>query len=163
NYWNCGSNNQQQGGNPNAPKASDLKKNGTGPLPFINLAFNNGVTPPTPIATYGPDATVPVITGYTVTRGAPDANGDVLITLTGVTAVVPAPCGTGVSVRADAWSSQGSVNSSWNPQCVNCNNLFAFNYPSVNGLLTCTNPHQYKAIIKNINTSQTIVVSYQVY
>jgi hypothetical protein len=162
NYWNCNGSNQQQG-NKKAPAASDLKKNGTGPLPFINLAFNNDVTPPVPIAVYGPDNTVPIITGYTVTRGAPDANGDVLMTLMGVTAVVPAPCGTGVSVRADAWSSQSSINSSWVPQCVNCNNLFAFNYPSVNGLLTCLNPHTYEAIIKNINTTQTIVVSYKVY
>src|SRR5215471_7658752 len=46
NYWNCNGTNQQQG-NRSAPKAADLKKSGTGPLPFINLAFNNDVMPPT--------------------------------------------------------------------------------------------------------------------
>ena len=158
NYWNCNSSNQQQG-NKKAPTASDLKKNGTGPLPFINLAFNNDVNPPVAIASYGPDNTVPIITGYTVTRGAPDANGDVLMSLIGVTAIVPAPCGTGVSVRADAWSSQSSINSSWVPQCVNCNNLFAFNYPQVSADILCGTPNRYHVHIANINTNQTIVIS----
>ena len=168
-YWNCGSSNQEQGSH-GAPKSADLKKTTSpysagspGPLPFINLAFNNDITPPVPYTTYGPDNSVPLITGYTITRSAADANGDVTMTLTGVTAVVPAACGTGVSIRADLWSSQSSANSAWTPHCVNCNNFFAFNYPSVSGLLNCQIPRFYEAVIHNINTTQTIVVSYQAF
>ncbi|HEV8283780.1 MAG TPA: T9SS type A sorting domain-containing protein [Chitinophagaceae bacterium] len=162
NYWNCNSSNQETGSH-NAPKAADLRKNGTGPLPFINLAFQNDVTPPAALSSYRPDNSVPVITGYTGTRSAVDAQGFATITLTGVTAVVPAACGTGVSVRADLWSTNSGVSSSWPPQCVNCNNLFAFNYPQVTGLLDCNIPRSYQTSIKNINTNQTIVVSYQAY
>jgi hypothetical protein len=162
NFWNCNSSNQEVGSH-NAPKAADLRKNGTGPLPFINLAFQNDVTPPAALSSYRPDNSVPVITGYTGTRSAVDADGFATITLTGVTAVVPAACGTGVSIRADLWSTNSGVSSSWPPQCVNCNNLYAFNYPQVSGILNCLNPRSYQAIIQNINTSQTIVVSYKAY
>src|SRR5436190_3484336 len=157
-YWNCdGTHNP--GGSSKAPTASNLKKNGTGPLPFINLAFNNDVTPPVPITSYGPDNTVPLTAGYTVTRGLIDANGFQSFMISNVRVILPSPCGTGVTTRTDVWSSDGSVNSSWKPHCANCNNQFAFNYPRVSGDILCGSPNRYHIRIENINTNQTVVIS----
>jgi len=158
NYWNCGSTHDQSGSH-SAPKASDLELNGTGPLPFFDLAFNNDVTPPVPITTYGPDNTVTLTTGYTVTRGAIDANGFQSFSLSNIRVLLPAPCGTGVSIKTDLWSSDGALSSQWKPHCINCNNLFAFNYPKVDADILCGSPQRYHVHIANINTNQTIVIS----
>jgi len=158
NFWNCGATHDQTGSH-NAPKANDLKLNGTGPLPFFDLAFNNDVTPPVPLTTYGPDNTVPLITGYTITRGSIDANGFQSFMISNIRVLLPSPCGTGVSIRTDLWSSDGAINSQWKPHCINCNNLFAFNYPRVSGDILCGSPNRYHIRIENINTSQTIVIS----
>lgn len=161
NYWQNGA--KACDDTKKAPKAADLKKNGTGLLPFLNLAFDNTVSPPTPITSYGPDATVPLITGYTILRGATDANGYQLITLQNVTVTVPAECGSGVSIKADLWSSQGSINSQWTPHCVNCNNLYAFNYPEVSAEIQCQEPRRYVTTVDNINTSGDITFTWKAY
>ena len=134
----------------------------------MNLAFNNDLTPPVPItASYGPDASVPLTGGYSITRGATDANGYQLITLTGVTVTAPIPCGTGATIRADLWSSQGSVNSGWQPHCVNCNNVYSFGYPAVSAQIQCGIPQPgtrlYSTTISNPNTDQPITFTYQAY
>ena len=45
NYWNCDGS-HAPGSNANAPKASDLKLNGTGPLPFFDFVFKGIISAP---------------------------------------------------------------------------------------------------------------------
>jgi hypothetical protein len=166
NYWNCnasGTSSENKG-----PKAADLRKNGTGPLPFLNIAFD--VATKTVINTYGPDGTVTLGSGYTVTTtGIPDVDGYITLSLTNLTVVVPnQDCSEGVTIRADVWSSQGNINSGWTPHCVICNNRYAFNYPEVTAIQGCqiiggVVQRTYEFIVDNINTDQSVSVTWEVF
>ncbi len=158
-YWHC-SNGAPTINPKKCPKAADLKKNGTGPLPFLNIFYNNNVSPPVALTTYGPDASVPVTTGYTVSVGA-TSGGFTTITVQNVTVTVPQACGSATSVSADLWSAEGS--SSSNASCVFCNSVYAFNYPQITAAMNCLIPRHYQVIINNINTSQTITSSWQTF
>lgn len=146
-----------------SPKAADLRLNGTGPLPFLNIAFDIATQAVIASGNY-PGGGVTLGSGYTVSVGALDALGYYPISLSNVSVVVPdQQCGNGVTIKADIWSSQGSINSQWTPHCVLCNNLYAFNYPIVNAQLNCLIPRQYFVRIQNINTLQTIESSWKAY
>ena len=161
NYW--GNNCLASG---SSPKKNDLRKNQTGLLPFINLAYETNGSTFTPLTSYV-DATVPLITGYTVTAGQP-IQGFIPITISNITASLPGGC-RGITIRADIWGSQGNVTSQWKPHCVSCNNAYAFNYPVVQGFQNCqliNNLVQrtYRFTVINSNTDQTITIeSYSVY
>jgi hypothetical protein len=161
NYWNC-----SNGGSAinKAPKKADLEAGGA--LPFLNIAFDVSVNPATVLTSYGPDGTVTLQSGYTVIAdpSAVDGQGYFLVNITGLTVTVPnQTCGDPITVIADVWSSQGSLNSQWTPHCIICNNNVAFNYPLVDAFMNCLNPRQYQVRIDNINTNQTIVSSWVVY
>ncbi|MBN8687633.1 MAG: T9SS type A sorting domain-containing protein [Chitinophagales bacterium] len=157
NYWGANCSNNQ------SPRAADLRLNGTGPLPFLNIAFDIATQTVIASANY-PGGGVTLGSGYTVAVGTIDALGFYPITLSNLSVTVPnQQCGNGVTIRADVWSSQGSVNSGWTPHCVICNNTYAFNYPAVTASLNCLNPRGYFVRIQNINTVQTITSSWKAY
>lgn len=163
NYWGANCDNNK------APKAADLRKTtapyspGTpGPLPFLNIAFDAATQSVINSADY-PGGGVTLGSGYTVNVG-PLVGGFFKVTLTNLIVTVPNQiCGNGVTIRADVWSSQASLNSQWTPHCVICNNRYAFNYPEVSASLNCLNPRLYGVRINNINTSQAIISSWKVY
>jgi len=146
-----------------SPKAADLRLNGTGELPVLNIAFDISTQTVINSISY-PGGGVTLGSGYTVQVGALDAQGYYPITLNNLNAVFPnQQCGTGVTLRADVWSSQASLNSQWTPHCIICNNVFAFNYPVVSAQLNCLVPRGYFVRIQNINTLQTVVSSWKAY
>jgi hypothetical protein len=144
-----------------APKATNLRKDGIGPLPFINLAFDLTSTIPTKFTSYVPDNTVPLTSSYTISVGA-NVGGFQLITLKNIS--VTAPTCSGITMLTDIWSSQST---GWGPSCVNCNNIYAFNYPKLFGIQGCNigaNPSRnYYFTVENSNTNQTITYEYRIY
>jgi hypothetical protein len=153
-YW--GACNDKKG----APLAADLRNSGTGPLPFINLAFD--LSTATKFTSYVPDITVPITSSYTISVGA-NVGGYQLITLKNVS--VTAPTCSGITMLTDIWSSQAT---GWGPHCVNCNNKYAFNYPTIIGTQGCNevnnqNIRDYAFSVTNNNTNQTISYRYQIY
>ncbi len=161
NYW--GNNCLASG---SSPKRNDLRKNLTGPLPFLNLAYETNGSTFTPLTSYV-DATVPLNTGYTVTAGQP-VLGFIPVTISNVTVSLPGGC-RGVTIKADIWGTQGNVTSQWKPHCVSCNNVYAFNFPTVQGFQDCqlidnTVQRTYRLAVNNSNTNQTITINgYAVY
>lgn len=149
-----------------SPKKADLRKNGTGPLPFINLAYETNVNTFTALNQYV-DASVPLNTGYSVTAGSP-VLGFIPFTITNITVSVPGGC-QGITIRADIWGTQGNPTSQWKPHCVSCNHAYAFNYPLLQGFQDCillNNQVQrtYRFTVKNTNTNQSITLNgYSVY
>lgn len=149
-----------------APTQTDLRKDGTGSLPFINLAYETNGNTFTPLTQYI-DATVPLNTGYTISTGSP-VLGFIPVTITNITISIPGGC-RGITIRADIWGTQGSPTSQWKPHCVSCNHAYAFNYPWLQGFQDCillNNQVQrtYRFTVKNTNTNQTITLnSYSVY
>lgn len=174
NYWNCSSTGTS--GVNKAPQAADLRKTtapysvGTpGPLPFLNIAFDAATQTVIGSASY-PGGSVTLGSGYTVSVGAPDVNGFRLVQLNNLTVTVPNQiCGDGVTIKADVWSSQASLNSGWTPHCVICGNTYAFGYPKIEGFQNCKlDPNgflfrQFQYTLTNNNTSQTITYNYQVF
>ncbi len=157
NFWgvNCSNN--------HSPQGNDLRLNGTGPFPFLNIAFDIATQTVIGSASY-PGGGVTLGSGYTISAGTADAQGFFPIALSNLTVIVPnQQCGNGVTIKADVWSSQGALNSQWTPHCVICNNIYAFNYPVVTAQLNCLVPRNYFVRIQNINTAQTIVSSWRAY
>ena len=158
NYWGPSCNDQNKG-----PIASQLGAT----LPFLNIAFD--VSSQTVIQNYGPDASVVLGSGYGVeSTGIADASGYMLIKLTNLTVLLPNSCSEGVTVKTDVWSSQASVNSTWRPHCVICNNTYSFNYPKVSGIQGCQlvngqNERDYSFKVVNSNTDQTIQYTYKIF
>ncbi|MFN9709920.1 MAG: T9SS type A sorting domain-containing protein [Bacteroidota bacterium] len=143
-----------------APQSADLKNGTTGPLPFINLAFD--ATTSTKFTSYVPDNTVPLTSSYSLVIG-PAINGFQTITLKNVS--VTAPTCSGITMLTDIWSSQAT---GWGPHCVNCNNKYAFNYPTIFGTQGCNtvdnqNIRDYAFSVTNNNTNQTISYRYSIY
>jgi hypothetical protein len=166
NYWNCSSTGTSTVNK--APKAADLRKNGTGPLPFFNIAFDAETQTVIPSSAY-PGGGVTLGSGYTIAIGATQPDGYFLVTLTNLQVSVPNQiCGNGVTIKADVWSSQGSINSQWTPHCVICNQTFAFNYPTVTGTQPCSLingivQRRFEFTVTNNNTNQAIQYTYKVY
>jgi len=165
NYWgpNCDA-------GKGAPKLADLRKTTSpytpgspGPLPFLNIAFDIATQTVIASANY-PGGGVTLGSGYTVIVGALDVDGFYPIALNNLTVTVPNQiCGNGATIRADVWSSQGSVNSQWQPHCVICNNVYSFNYPTVTAQVLCLIPRRYVTNIFNNNTDQNISVTWKTY
>ena len=152
-----------------SPKAADLRKTTSpyspgspGPLPFLNIAFDIQTQSAIASSNY-PGGGVTLGSGYTVTVGSLDPDGYYPITLSNLVVTVSGSCGAGITILADVWSSQGSINSQWQPHCIICNNKYAFNYPVVTGDMNCLNPRMYSIRIENINTDQSITCSWKTY
>lgn len=149
-----------------APRKMDLQKDKIGPLPFLNLAYEANGNVFTPLSTYF-DASVPLTTGYSITAGQP-VLGFIPVTISNITVSQPGGC-RGITIRADIWGTQGNVTSQWKPHCVSCNNMYAFNFPMVQGFQECQLidnlvQRTYRLAVNNSNTNQTITINgYSVY
>lgn len=155
--------------NKPAPSLANLRKGGTGRLPFINIAFEaSSATVYTPLAAYRPGGNAPITTSYTVTAG-PLVNGQRTITVSGLTASVPNGCAVGNMMRADLWGTRANPNSSWPPQCVNCSNRISLTAPQVvltqgcavlNGVAQRT---YSLTVVNNITTTEDLNFSFTIY
>ncbi|MFN5134245.1 MAG: T9SS type A sorting domain-containing protein [Chitinophagaceae bacterium] len=165
-YWKCSSTGTSTVNK--SPKLADLKLNGTGPLPFLNIAFDASTQSVISSANY-PGGGVMLGSGYTVLIGAVQPDGFFSVTLNNLQVSVPNQiCGAGVSIKADVWSSQGSITSQWTPHCVICGQSYAFNYPQVIGSTPCSlidgiTQRRFQFTVTNNNTSQSIEYTYKVY
>lgn len=152
NYFNCVNGQSSSNGSIAAPRNGNLTNS------FINIGLNNDGPLVIPLATYPPDATVPMNSMDSATKVVmPDGSAN--ITLYGVVAVSPVPCTTPVVLVADLWSSQSA--NSQRAHCVNCGIRTTAGYLSVFGFVNCA-ANSYNGAITN-NTGTAVNGYYRVF
>lgn len=120
---------------------------------ILTFGFFHQGTEITPLSTYGPDGTVTVYDGYTISEVA-GATSD-RYTVRGLTMVLPQDCGLPQSLTADAWESQAA--GSQTVACFSTNVPFYINDPGLRGLLFCQTPRMFSFDVFTIsNTDMTI-------
>ena len=111
-----------------APKAANLTN------AFINIALLNNGGVVTEGTEYYPDPTVP-LTSINNVSSFLLASGLTRVTLTGVTTTLPVPCGSGVTIMTDVFSTNAAKGDPI--QCVNCGIRTPTGIIRVTGLATC--------------------------
>lgn len=151
-YFQCVNGQTTLNGSIAAPEASDLIN------AFENIGIDNTDAIPVILATYPPDASVPMATADSINKVVlPDGSAN--FTLYGVLVTVPVACATPNVIVADLWSSQSST--AQRAHCVNCGIMYSSGYISVEGLVNC-GTLMYAGIITN-RTGITIDGYYRVF
>jgi Secretion system C-terminal sorting domain len=152
NYFQCVNGQTTQNGSIRAPAAADLGN------VFFSIGINNDGAVPAILTSYPPDAGINMaVMDSSFKIVLPDGSAN--ITLYGVVATAPVPCGTPVVIVADLWSSQSAT--AQRAHCVNCGLLFSAGYLNVNGFVNCLNL-TYTGSISN-NTPLSISGYYRVF
>jgi Secretion system C-terminal sorting domain len=151
-YFQCVNGQTTRNGSIAAPAAAELIN------AFENIGIDNTGAVPTILATYPPDASVPMAPVDSINKIVlPDGSAN--FTLYGVLTTAPVACGTPIVIVADLWSSQSS--SGQRAHCVNCGIRYSSDYISVIGLVNC-GTLMYGGIITN-RTGITIDGYYRVF
>ncbi|HEX5637826.1 MAG TPA: hypothetical protein VFY78_12100, partial [Gammaproteobacteria bacterium] len=129
-----------QNGTIRAPVAADLGN------VFFNIGLDNTGDIPLVLTSYPPDPGI-TMSVMDSARKIVLPDGAANITLYGVVATAPVPCGTPVVIVADLWSSQSAA--AQRAHCVNCGILFSAGFLNVNGFVNCLNL-SYFGTITNI-------------
>jgi hypothetical protein len=140
NYFQCVNGQPGNNGSIRAPLAADLGN------VFFSIGLNNNGPVPVVLTAYPPDASVNMATMDSSGKIVlPDGSAN--ITLHGVVATAPVPCGTPVVIVADLWSSQSST--AQRAHCVNCGIRYSAGFLNVTGFVNCINL-TYSGTITNI-------------
>jgi hypothetical protein len=138
NYFQCGT---PKNGAVKAPNKAELGN------PFQVLALDLTGAQPAALFTYFPDETVPVNTYFRV-ESAPLSTGNLRVTIRGIQAVVPVPCGSPIVIVTDIFGTQGSERSN-SVHCYSCNVRFSSGY--LDASIQCPSPNTYSVTIRNIS------------
>ena len=149
--------------NNDMPTLDDLNGASNTHAPVAIIGINNDVSPVVYFTTYSADpSNITPNTGSSITRTVgPIINGNATdhFVLTGVTFTSPGACA-GLVLQGDIWSSQANGNS----PTIHCyaSGISFFGDPTINGLVTCTNPRKVQVLLSSVSTA-TLTVNYTVY